>query len=194
MQPNSSLPQGQPPIMGTAQPPRKSMVGTIILSIFLCLFMAATAWMGYRAVNANKALAAANEDLTALQGNYETLTGEKTALDTELVSVKAELEAAQKEIATTQEATAAAKSDTSKVKQEIAALKENMQKAWLYAEVLRGAFEDNDGLLETLSKVVAVEDDKLTNLFNSYLNTGTDKALDDFIIYLVETAVELLKQ
>jgi septal ring factor EnvC (AmiA/AmiB activator) len=200
MQPEPVLPQEpQQPQVNTSELPGEVSVAKPSRKfnfkiLFLIILLLAVAGLGYWAFQVNTNLKAAQESLATLQGKYDDLASENGRLTTEFGQVSSDLEQTNAELASTNDALKTTKSDLSKSNQEASDLQEKMKKAGLYVEIMRGAFQDKDTLLQTFLKVLLVKDSELTSLYETYLKSRSSSDLLRWSSYLISTTVEILEQ
>lgn len=179
MQSESSLPQ---------EP--KAAKKLNLSTIFLVILLIALAGVGYWAFSLNTTLKATQSELTTLKGDYANLTTEKNKLSSNLDQTTAELETTKAELETTKAELTTAQADLSKANSEVTSLKATIKKAWLFAEVARGLFVEDDNNIQAGLRILATGDATLKSKFEA-IKTQDD--FNTFLDYLFNTLSNMLK-
>lgn len=197
MQPDSSLSQEQNPVPQEQSPaptPQQKKPGKFNFQmVFLVILILAAAGLGYWTMQLNNTLKTAQQDLGTLQGKYDALTTEKNSLSSELDQTNKELESTNQEITTTKDALSKAKSEVAKINNELSALKKKMDKSRSYVDVIRYIYEDDNAtFLGAFILVTAIEDDKLSELFSTWMASPSYTTWTPWAGYALNAAVDAL--
>ena len=181
----------QPEMMQQEQKPRKSMGMTVTLAVVFLALLGVAAW-GF---TLNGKLTKTHEANVSLQADYKKLSGEKDAVAGELEIGKADFEKLTQELEKAKKELSTAEADVASTTKDTATRRANIEKAIKYIDLGAAFFDDGRTVtLEDLSKkVTAINDPQLKKNFDGYFASFTDSAWDRMMLYIFQTAYDLLQ-
>jgi len=189
-EPQAEVPAPQEPPVAEVKPRLKKPIFKIVILVLLVFAVAGLGYWNYQ-LSAN--LKAAQQSLATLQGKHDNLTAQKNQLTSDFEKASSDLAQAKTELESTNATLSTAKSDLSKSKGDEKALREKMDRAGQYIEIMRGIFVDEDVNFVTYLKIVLVKDGKLDSLFQEYMASGSYGDLVEWLAHLLSTVEGLLK-
>lgn len=191
MQPESfSQQEAEQPVMSLTQdtkPSRRNLT-TSILTVFLVIFLAATAGLGYWADSLNSSLIATQQQLAELESDHAKLQSENENLTTELAQVKTDLEESSKDLTNTQTKLEKLQDENLKLKVKIEAASKKLQ--ILYAFSTASVPTD---ILAIDTMIKATEDRQLLERWNNFYSEPSTSASVEFILNLITATQTSLK-
>jgi septal ring factor EnvC (AmiA/AmiB activator) len=191
MQPESlSQEEAEQPVTSLIQetkPSRRNLT-TIILAVFLVIFLGATAGLGYWAYTLNSSLIAKQQQLAELQSDYAKLQSGNENLTTELAQVKTDLEESSKDLTNTQTKLEKMQDENLKLKVKIEAASKKLQILYAFSTV---SVPTDILAIDTMIK--ATEDKQLLERWNDFYSTPSASASVEFILNLITATQTSLK-
>lgn len=191
MQPESFSPQeAEQPVTSLIQETKPSRINltTIILAVFLVIFLGATAGLGYWAYTLNSSLIAKQQQLAELQSDYAKLQSGNENLTTELAQVKTDLEESSKDLTNTQTKLEKMQDENLKLKVKIEAASKKLQILYAFSTV---SVPTDILAIDTMIK--ATEDRQLLERWNDFYSTPSASASVEFILNLITATQTSLK-
>ena len=191
MQPESlSQQEAEQPVTSLIQETKPSRINltTIILAVFLVIFLGATAGLGYWAYTLNSSLIAKQQQLAELQSDYAKLQSGNENLTTELAQVKTDLEESSKDLTNTQTKLEKMQDENLKIKVKIEAASKKLQILYAFSTV---SVPTDILAIDTMIK--ATEDRQLLERWNDFYSTPSASASVEFILNLITATQTSLK-
>ncbi len=191
MQPESFSPQeAEQPVTSLIQETKPSRINltTIILAVFLVIFLGATAGLGYWAYILNSSLIAKQQQLAELQSDYAKLQSGNENLTTELAQVKTDLEESSKDLTNTQTKLEKMQDENLKLKVKIEAASKKLQILYAFSTV---SVPTDILAIDTMIK--ATEDKQLLERWNDFYSAPSASASVEFILNLITATQTSLK-
>ena len=191
MQPESFSPQeAEQPVTSLIQEAKPSRINltTIILAVFLVIFLGATAGLGYWAYTLNSSLIATQQQLAEVQSDHAKLQSGNENLTTELAQVKADLEESNKDLTNTQTKLEKMQTENLKLKVKIEAASKKLQILYAFSTV---SVPTDILAIDTMIK--ATEDRQLLERWNDFYSEPSASASVEFILNLITATQTSLK-
>ena len=191
MQTEPSIPEAKP----------KSGINTVtlLLSLFLGLFLITAIGLLVYGNNLDAEIKSVQGQEANLQNKYDTLSDEKDATSAELAQTKTNLDGAKASLEETKASLEKAKTDLtnaqtalSKAQDDLAKLSERIDKALKYAEIGVALFVDGVDYDRLQKQHDAVGDSGLQAKYDTLLSAKTTDALIDWLGYLFNALAETL--
>ena len=191
MQPESFSPQeAEQPVTSLiqeAKPSRRNLT-IIILTVFLVIFLAAAAGLGYWAYTLNSSLIATQQQLAEVQSDHAKLQSGNENLTTELAQVKTDLEESSKDLTNTQTKLEKMQDENLKLKVKIEAASKKLQILYAFSTV---SVPTDILAIDTMIK--ATEDRQLLERWNDFYSAPSASASVEFILNLITATQTSLK-
>ena len=191
MQPESfSQQEAEQPVTSLIQetkPSRRNLT-TIILAVFLVIFLGAAAGLGYWAYTLNSSLITTQQQLAEVQSDHAKLQSGNENLTTELAQVKTDLEESSKDLTNTQTKLEKMQDENLKLKVKIEAASKKLQILYAFSTV---SVPTDILAIDTMIK--ATEDRQLLERWNDFYSTPSASASVEFILNLITATQTSLK-
>lgn len=156
----------------------------VILTVFLIIFLAATAGLGYWAYTLNSSLIATQQQLAELQSDHTKLQSENENLTAELAQVKADLEESSKDLTNTQTKLEKAQAENLELNVKIENASKKLQILYAFSTI---ATPTDILAIDTLIK--ETKDRQLLERWNEFYSNPSESAGVNFILNLI-TAIQ----
>jgi cell division protein FtsB len=183
------------PAVAPAQPkkPRNYLVLAIVLGVFMTLFCLTAAGLGYWANMLKTDLTGTQQQLTDLQGNYESLQADNAKLQDNIEKLKGDITALQEELDTTKKELETTQADLKSSREYSDSLQTRIDAALVRMDVALGIFVDFKNEKGVERDIRKTGDDKLLDLFQTFIGKQNNDNWFNFLAYLFESIVDELQ-